>query len=95
MEQYEHLKCDCGSDEFTEKIYLKWKPGSGLVKEPAGQICARCKRAALTSSMIKELEIHELDKKIQQLQEEKANATPAKNDGQAQKGKQSEAVVSR
>ncbi len=86
MEQYERLKCECGSDEFIEKTYLKWKAGAGLVKEPAGQLCARCKRNALTSSMIKELEIHDLDRKIQQLQEEKANAAPSRDKVPLQKG---------
>lgn len=95
MEQYERLKCECGSEEFLEKTYLKWKAGSGLVKEPAGQICARCKRVALTSSMIKEIEIHELDRKIEELKEEKANAAPTGNKVPLQEGKQPETRVSR
>lgn len=94
MEEYQRLKCECGSDEFVEKCYLKWKKGSGLVKEPCGQKCARCNRNVLSSSMIKEVEIHELDRQIQQLQEEKANAAPARNEVQAQKGKQPETRVS-
>lgn len=93
MDHYHKLKCDCGSDEFIEKTFLKWKEGSGLIKEPAGQKCARCNRNVLTATMIKDIQIRVMDEKINELQKEKENAAAAGNQVPLQKGKQAETRV--
>lgn len=54
---YVVLKCECGAATFSTTVRLKWKPGGGIVTEPAGYKCAHCALDVDSAYLIRRQEV--------------------------------------
>lgn len=83
--QWEGLKCNCGSEEFIVSVKIRWRAAGGLTNQAAGYRCANCRKIAPIDRMINELKQRHAEQKIAELQEE-ANALTPRDQVQVQKG---------
>ena len=72
IKEWTKLTCDCGSTEFVASHELYWKDGQGTSAKQKGYLCAKCSKISGIDKLINAVKTRELDKKIAELEAERA-----------------------
>ncbi|MBI3937126.1 MAG: hypothetical protein HY323_09125 [Betaproteobacteria bacterium] len=64
------LRCDCGAEQFSRLFFLRSKPGSGQVEEPAGWKCSGCGAQIDTAYLQRLVQISQRREELRAAQEE-------------------------
>ena len=90
--QWENLKCACGSEEFVVVVKVRWRQAGGIHNQQHGYRCSNCRKIAPIDRMTNQLKQRHAEQKIAELQEE-ANALTPRDKVSVQKGNEDEAGV--
>ena len=90
--QWEGLKCDCGSEDFTVIVRIRWRQAGGIHNQAHGYRCANCRKIAPIDRMINDLKRRQKEQEIAALEEE-ANALAPRNQISVSEGNEAASSV--
>ena len=70
LPQWEHLKCECGSDEFMEVKYINHHPTGGTSYQLARVKCAKCNSTLDIRKLVERLEFNRKKDELDRMQKE-------------------------
>ncbi len=69
MNDWKTLRCDCGSELFTQAVKMVWKGGGGVTPSPVGPVCLTCHLPLDAGKAAKLWLVEEARKKLAELED--------------------------